>query len=147
MVLITPNNLNFKDLVSDLLYYYGGGGGGGGGEVIVYSVANYRSHYTHFWVNVTIFFNPESSHFLISLYQDYLAPASWKCANPRWSHYWKCKPILFNPVVKMWRHPAALLSNLFLGSTPGCWRGESFEVGNREFSKWWMTWGKHWTVG
>lgn len=31
MVLITPNNLNFKDLVSDLLYYYGMGGGGEGG--------------------------------------------------------------------------------------------------------------------
>ena len=31
MILITPNNLNFKDLVNDLLYYYGGGGGGGGG--------------------------------------------------------------------------------------------------------------------
>ena len=28
MVLITLNNLNFKDLVGDLLYYYGGGEGG-----------------------------------------------------------------------------------------------------------------------
>lgn len=36
----------------------GGRGAGGGGEVIVYSVANYRSHYTHFWVNVTIFLTP-----------------------------------------------------------------------------------------
>ena len=61
----------------------------------VYAVGNYRPHLCHLWANV-IFVTPT---LLLSL--TFLNPLLTRI------FYWKCNPIIVNPVVKMRPHPAA----------------------------------------